>query len=170
MTDDELAPLAEEAIRVEQHISNLYLIFFEAFPEDAEFWWQLVIEEKNHAALIRSGLEYFLPAGRFPAEMLPSMLDGLRKTNRRLTDMIEGFHKKPPSRQEAFNTALQVEQSAGEIHFQRAMTKEADSDIMEIFQQLNKDDMDHANRIQSYMEQKGIQIEKTSSGETTDEE
>ena len=168
MTDDELAPLAEEAIRVEQHISNLYLIFFEAFPEDAEFWWQLVIEEKNHAALIRSGLEYFLPAGRFPAEMLPPMVAGLRKTNQRLAGIIEGFHKKPPSREEAFNTALRVEQSAGEIHFQRAMTKEADSDIMELFQQLNKDDMDHADRIQSYMQQKGIQIEKTSSVETMD--
>ena len=169
MTDDELAPLAEEAIRVEQHISNLYLIFFEAFPEDAEFWWQLVIEEKNHAALIRSGLEYFLPAGRFPAEIVPPMLDGLRKTNQRLAGIIEGFQKKPPSRQEAFNTALRLEQSAGEIHFQRAMAKEADSDIMELFQRLNKDDMDHADRIRSYMQQKGIRIEKTSSVETMDE-
>ena len=162
MTQDDLMQLAEEAVSVEQHISDLYLIFFEAFPDDAEFWWTLVIEEKNHAALIRSGLEYFLPAGRFPAEILPPMLDGLRKTNRRLEGMVEDFRKKPPSREEAFNTALQVEKSAGEIHFQRAMVKEADSDIMEIFQQLNKDDIDHADRIQSYMQQKGIPIEKTS--------
>ena len=129
----------------------------------------MVIEEKNHAALIRSGLEYFLPAGRFPAELLPPILDGLQKTNRRLTDMIEGFRNRPPSREEAFNTALRVEQSAGEIHFQRAMAKEADSDIMELFQRLNKDDMDHADRIQAYMEQKGIPTEKGSSLETTDE-
>ena len=83
--------------------------------------------------------------------------------------MIEGFRNKPPSREEAFNTALRVEKSAGEIHFQRAMAKEADSDIMELFQQLNKDDMDHADRIRAYMQQQGIQIEKTSSVETMDE-
>ena len=159
MTEDDLTQLAEEAIRVEQHISDLYMIFFETFPDDAEFWWKLVLEEKNHAALIRSGLEYFLPADRFPVEMLPPMLDGLRETNRRLAGIVEGFRKKPPSREEAFNTALRVEKSAGEVHFQRAMAKEADSDIMRIFQQLNKDDMDHTDRIQSYMQQKGIQRE-----------
>lgn len=167
MADKDLVELAEEAIRVEQHISDLYLIFYEEFPDDAEFWWRLVIEEKNHAALIRSGLEYFLPAGRFPSELLPPMLDGLRKTNQRLAGMIEGFRKKTPLREEAFNTALRVEKSAGEIHFQRAMAKEAGSDIMELFQQLNKDDMDHADRIRSYMQQQGIRIEKISSPEAT---
>jgi hypothetical protein len=56
----------------------------------------------------------------------------------------------------AFNIALRLEQSAGEIHFQDYMTSEADSEMDRIFKRLNQDDKDHAKRIQSYMTQHNI--------------
>jgi hypothetical protein len=51
--------------------------------------------------------------------------------------------------------------SAGEIHFQSAMTKSTDSEILQLFQTLNQDDKDHAKRIRAYMKEKGIKESET---------
>lgn len=157
LMDNDLVKLAEEAIRLEYNVSRLYMIFRDAHPEDAQFWWQLVIEEGNHAALIKSGLEYFMPLGIFPEGMLPEMAD-LQEANAELESLLEQYEASPPSRETAFNIALKTEMSAGEIHFQRTMTKEADSKVLKMFQKLNEDDKDHAKRIRDYMKEKQLTI------------
>ena len=83
-------------------------------------------------------------------------MDDLKKTNRELLSLLEKYSDHPPSREIAFNLALKTEMSAGEIHFQSAMTKDTDSKILELFQKLNQDDKDHAKRIRAYMKEKGI--------------
>ena len=150
-----LIKLAEEAMRLEYNVSKLYMIFRDAYPDDAAFWWQLVIEEGNHAALIKSGRDYFMPAVSLPKEMFPSM-EELQEANKGLELLLEKYAADPPSRETAFNVALKMEMSAGEIHFQRTMTKSADSKVLAMFQKLNQDDKDHANRIRAYMKQNEI--------------
>ena len=154
--NDDLIKLANEAMRLEYNVSKLYMIFRDAYPEDAEFWWKLVIEESNHAALIKSGLDYFMPEGYFPDEIFPSM-DELQKTNRELVSLLEKYINHPPSRETAFNLALEIEMSAAEIHFQNTMTKQTDSEVLKLFQKLNEDDKDHEKRIRAYMKEKGIE-------------
>jgi hypothetical protein len=46
--------IADESINIEFNISELYLIFHRAFSEHEDFWWQLALEEKNHAGLIKT--------------------------------------------------------------------------------------------------------------------
>ncbi len=46
--------LIREAIQLELNVAKLYLLFHDLFPEDGDFWWQLVIEEENHAALLKT--------------------------------------------------------------------------------------------------------------------
>ena len=70
--------------------------------------------------------------------------------------MLKKYANNPHSREKAFNLALKTEESAGEIHFQHAMTKSTDSRILQIFQNLNQGDKDHAIRIRAYMKEKGI--------------
>ena len=154
--ENDLLQLANEAICLEYNVSKLYMIFRDSYPEDAEFWWKLVIEESNHAALIKSGLDYFMPEGYFPDEIFPSM-DELQKTNRRLVSLLEKYTNHPPSREIGFNLALEIEMSAAEIHFQNTMTKSTDSDVLKLFQKLNQDDKDHEKRIRAYMKEKGIE-------------
>jgi ferritin len=157
MTEDsDLLQLANEAMELEYNISKLYMIFRDSHPEDAEFWWKLVLEESNHAALIKSGLDYFMPEGVFPYEIFPSM-DDLQEANKELRSLLSKYATHPPSRDIALNIALKTEISAGEIHFQRAMTKSTDSEIMQLFRTLNQDDKDHAKRIRVYMKEKGIE-------------
>jgi len=151
----DLLKLADEALQLEYNVSNLYMIFHGTYPEDADFWWELVIEENNHAALIKSGRDYFIPEGVFPYEMFPSMCD-LQGANKLILSLIAKYKNAPPAREQAFNTALKLELSAGEIHFQRTMSKSTDSKVLALFQKLNQDDKDHAKRIRAYMKQKGI--------------
>ena len=156
MTEEsDLLQLANEAMQLEYNVSKLYMIFRDSLPEDTEFWWKLVIEESNHAALIKSGLDYFMPEGVFPYEIFPS-IDDLREANKELRSLHNKYETHPPSREVAFNVALKTEMSAGEIHFQSAMAKSTDSEVLKLFQRLNQDDKDHAKRIRVYMKKNGI--------------
>lgn len=152
--------LLDESIQLELNTAELYKIFHKTFSEDVEFWWRLYLEEENHAALIRSGKENFLPLGKFPLDLVSKSLEELKQANAALLTFIKTCRETPPSREEAFNIAIEVEESAGEIHFQEFMERKAKSNIDDIFQRLNKEDKDHAIRIRSYMEDQGIKIRK----------
>ncbi len=151
--------LIDESINLELNVSNLYSLFFKLFPEDADFWWQLVLEEKNHAALIQSGKEYFEPLNKFPYDLLANSLEEVKDMNSSLKSMIQKLESAPPPREDAFNIAFELENSAGELHFQNFMNKEENLKIDDIFKQLNKDDKDHALRIALYMEKHGIPLQ-----------
>ena len=155
---DNLIKLAEEAMQLEYNVSKLYMIFRDAHPEDQDFWWQLVIEEGNHAALIKSGRDYFMPVGVFPEGMFPAM-EEMEKANKQLESLLKKYTAAPPSREVAFNVALKTEMSAGELHFQHTMAKPADSKVLELFQKLNQDDKDHAKRIRAYMEENQMAVQ-----------
>jgi len=118
-----------------------------------------VQEEKNHAALIQRGQEHFEPIDIFPRKLLHDNLQELKDVNSKLRSLIKNVESVPPSRDEAFNVALKLENSAGELHFQRFMDENSSSVADEIFKRLNQDDKEHAIRIRSYMKTNGIPIE-----------
>lgn len=150
--------LVEESINLELNVADAYLLFHDLFPEDKEFWWKLVVEEKNHAALIRTGKEHFELENNFPHELLTSSLQDLKNENNKIKSLIKKYESNTPSREEVFNIALNLENSAAELHFQDFMDKEADSKMSDIFKKLNQEDKNHAKRISSYMKANGIQI------------
>ena len=155
--DKKLAQLIDESIKLELNVAQIYIFFCNTFPEDSEFWQKLVLEEKNHADLIESGKGRFLLPDQFPSELLVSSVQTLCETNNWLTSLLKKYNEKPPSRESAFNIALDIEKSAGELHFQLAMEKSSTSRIMEVLQVLNDGCKDHANRILAYMNDKGIE-------------
>lgn len=84
----------------------------------------------------------------------------MHQSNKYIVQKIEDFRENPPTREEAFNMAVAMESSAGEIHYQRMMTGEAGSVVEKIFQKLNGDDKNHAKRIIAYMRNNNIQFFK----------
>jgi hypothetical protein len=148
----------EESIKLENNAANLYKLFHSQFPEDADFWWKLYLEEKNHAVLITSGKE-FAAVDEFPNEIFAESVDELKKTNEYLTELAEKFTESPPSRQQAFAAALEVEMSAGELHFQRFMENSGGAWFGDIFRKLNTDDKDHAKRVRAYAKKHDIAID-----------
>lgn len=154
----ELEKIIDESIKLEQNVAALYTIFSVTFREDSDFWKDLVLEEENHASLIREGRKSFLLRGEFPHELLAPKIEMLITTNNKLASLLKKYSKNPPSRETAFKVAFELENSAGEVHFQQAMEKSPDSQLMAIFQHLNRDDKDHARRIRTYADYKGVQL------------
>ncbi len=156
---EDLNQLIEEAIKLELNVAKIYLSFHHRFPEDASFWWKMALEEKNHAALLKDWKQHFLYAGMFPRELTGESLEILVNMNSTLKGILRQEKEAPPSRAVAFNLALKLEESAGEVHFQNAKKKTGHlSEALKLFQSLNDADKKHADRIRSYMNKNGIAI------------
>ena len=152
-----LPEIIEESIKLELNVGDLYNYFSTIFPEDTDFWQLLSNEEENHASLLKKGKEVLLSCEEFPGEVLAPTLVELTTTNDHIISLLKEFNDNPPSRESALNIAISLEESAGEMHFQQAMDKRPTSNnFLKIFQDLNKDDMDHAKRIREYKNSLGI--------------
>lgn len=146
-----LEQFIDEAIQLELNAAEIYSIFSEAIPEDANFWATLAWEEKNHAAVLKTGKDVLMPIDQFPGEILPNVIQTLVDTNNGLNSLKEKFAETKPDRETAFAIAIKIESSAGEQHFQRVMDSPSDSNIIKILQDLCEDDIHHLSRIREYM-------------------
>jgi ferritin len=146
----------EESIKLELNLARLYTIFNDIFPEDEDFWWQLAMEERGHAALLQQEKKQPQPLQFFPENLLAQNLQALLDANAKVSELIAGFSEKHPSRFTAFSTALLMELSAGESHFQEFLDTPGSSFSANLFKQLNQEDRDHAERIRTYMKENSI--------------
>jgi hypothetical protein len=158
--EDKVIQLIDEAIELENNVSDIYQLFALTYKEDKDFWWKIVIEEKNHAALLRSGKESYIPANLFPQNILPETINEITAVNKKLRNFIENYQQSKPTRNQTFNIAYHLENSAGEIHYQKFMEKDPETKIEHVFMQLNQDDKDHAQRIDEYMKKNNISHNK----------
>ncbi len=155
---EKMLQLIHESIQLELNVAELYKIFNKLFPEDAYFWWKLSEEETNHAYLIRKVGELDFLTKNIIEEMLPRKLIEIREANQKISSYIDEYKLNPPSREEAFYVALEIEQSVSEMHYQRFMEKESEDIITQTFQKLNNYEKDHFERLRSYMNEHGITI------------
>lgn len=148
--------IIDTSIALELAVADLYLLFYKIYPEDSDFWWKMSIEEKGHAALLRSGRDSFMPLQKFPEELVNNSLNKLKNSLRLITEKTNEIKENPLPRKEAFYLAVEIEESAGEHHYQEFMADSQDEVINNVFQKLNGADKDHRDRILSYMKEKGI--------------
>ena len=148
--DGSFTLLIKEAIDLELNLADLYLLYYNYFPDDSQFWWALAVEEQNHAAILKTVLQMISSNVDIPREFLPARIEELVMANGRIKDFNEGFERNP-DRTRAFQFAFATENSAGELHYNTFMKSEDDSHIASVFKTLNGDDMNHAERIRQYM-------------------
>ncbi|MDF7801663.1 hypothetical protein P4C99_19450 [Pontiellaceae bacterium B1224] len=149
METERIEEVIEESIRLELNVASLYQIF-STLPEDHDFWWQLYMEEKSHATLIRAARDSFLKRGWFPAALVADSIEDLRSSNEKIEGLIKQCKTTPPDRHEACRIAVELENEAGELHFTQFMDKEAEDALETVFQQLNRDDKEHEQRIRAH--------------------
>jgi len=149
--------LLHASIDLELNISNLYMLYSRLYEKDASFWWQMAMEEKNHAALLRSA-EHYIDLHRFPEELLFGKLDIINGYNTAIVESISRYERESPSADEAFRYAFHLEDSAAELHFQETMLKHPESKVIGIFQNLCGEDKEHARRIRVLMEENGFPL------------
>lgn len=155
-TTPTIATLLDESIQLELNLARMYTLFNDHFEEDEDFWWQLSMEERSHAALLQQEKKQPQPLQFFPENLLAKDLEALKASNAKITELSARFAKNPFSREEALNFALHIEMSAGEAHFQEFMESETGSLTADIFKQLASEDQNHAKRIREYMKEQGI--------------
>jgi ferritin len=155
-----LTNLLDESIQLELNLARLYALFNDHFEDDEDFWWQLSMEERSHAALLQQEKKQPWPLQCFSGDFLAKDLESLRANNARIVEQTERFASSPCSRDEALNLALQIEMSAGEAHFQDFMDSESDSLMADLFKQLASEDQNHAHRIREYMKEQGVKAVK----------
>ena len=158
MNQNELLSLIHEAMEIELNASHLYGLIGKLFPEDSEFWVQLSYEEKKHASLMKNCEEYFLSNPDFPEELFSMDINQLREANSMIKTCIDQFTSSQPSKAIAFKRALEIEESSGEIHYQKQITGETNNKLLKIFQTMYREDTDHLERIREYMEKNDISL------------
>jgi ferritin len=153
---DEIRAFLEESILLELNMSDLYRILSIKLPSDSEFLWNLSQEEVNHASMIRTINDVFLPEKILPQDSIIDQIESIRKSNKLIIQTIAQFRENTPSREEAFSFVYNLEKSAGEIHYQKMMSTKAETIVEKVFQKLNGEDKNHAGRIANYMKNNNI--------------
>ena len=158
--NSELLEFIDESIRLKLNVSDLYRTFEKEFPDDANFWWRLHLEEEIHVVLMQCVREIYKMSEKFLPDIFLSTIENLKNFNNKIALLITEYRTKIPTREATFNIALEIEESIGEINFQRFMENESNVEIVQIFQKLNKDDKDRDAKLYSYMRKHGIQNNK----------
>jgi hypothetical protein len=143
--------LLHKMIRLENNVGMLYACFSRLFPDDREFWKMLSIEEGKHASLLWTHLEYILDSPDLSDALLAAKEESIDAINERIERLIIDVKDQPLSREDAFGMALQLEQSAGESHFQNVKDSTERSVALTVFDNLSSADRDHFRKITEYM-------------------
>ena len=151
----ELSDLLERSIDMEMTVSDLYGLYSQLFDEDRDFWWVLCLEEKNHAALLKSARIY-LNIDRLPQEALINDFNVLDKSVSAVSAKLEEYRNNPPTMNDAYAFARFVEDSAAEIHMQKVVSSQSDDRILKIFHELGRGDANHSERINGLIQKRGI--------------
>jgi rubrerythrin len=151
---ENLDTLLDEAIRHEHTVALLYFEFFQAFPDDADLWWKLSVEENGHAGLLEAGRKVF--GSEYGEEILPARVEYLVEANLMLEKLLEQMKERPLSREAAFRTALEIETTTDGMIFENALQPPEDSDASAISERIRRDDLRHASMIRAYMKEHGI--------------
>ncbi len=146
--NDELLQLIDEAVELEMNIGKLYSLFSRRCSEDREFWSQLELEEYNHAALLKAAKE-FVAYSKFPLELIPKTTEQINQSINQIEISYQRFEE-DPDRFTAFSMAYELENSAGELHYQKFMKSGNTDNLTQTFQQLNRADNDHSKRVLDY--------------------
>lgn len=144
----DLESYIEKAMELEIATSRLYALFAKRCPEDASFWNQLQLEEMNHAALLRAGKK-FAGYDKFPETLMPEQITELDESIRMIAQFEDDFNREL-SREKAFAIAQDLENSAGELHYQNFMNSQEGDALGDLFRKLNRADSNHARRIMNY--------------------
>jgi hypothetical protein len=139
--------LFDESIKLEKNMSELYSLYAKLFEDDGEFWSQLKTEEDAHAAILTALSGIYVPLERHPDELLTQDLGILKDSNEGISATIGRYREQPPDKREAYGFAVELEKSAGELQYQKAISMSTESRELQGIQKVNADCRDHAARI-----------------------
>jgi hypothetical protein len=142
--------------RIENALAAVYHHFLWMFPLDADFWGQLMKEERGHAMLVRTHREFIIESPDLAQFLERLSVPLFLKTVIHIEDLLVQMPQSPPSRSKAITLALWIEKSAGELHYDAMMSVSSRSVALKAIQNLFHGDTDHIKRIEAYGRLQGL--------------
>ncbi len=144
--DKTKSDLLEAAVKIEERVSLLYFLYHTIFKDDSDFWYGLMVEEKDHAAVLKFA-QLLLSDEEFPGEVLYNNIQELENIVETIDKKIELFESNTPGKAEAYGFAVEIESSGFEKYYNDLMKSETDDRVIDIMQKINNSETDHAERI-----------------------
>lgn len=152
-----ISEILEQSIAIEEGIGELYKLFASYYQEDTIFWSCLSKEEKTHANILSGLRPWIAMGGKIDQYLLPNLKE-LKEQNAAIKKVIQHARDERPNREIAFNLAHKLELTAAELHYQKIITKNADSKLLLSMQELCNADKDHLKRIRTMMNSLNIKL------------
>lgn len=140
---------------IEGMTAEIYHAFSKLFPEVREFWYDLALSEENHTNILlaAAGLNR---AGILKEYIVPSSLPYVRETLGLVSDSKKKVETGTLSMKGAFEMALKIENSTGEIYFQEVITQQTDSKVIMELRKMMTDEELHNVKIKRFMKSRGL--------------
>ncbi len=141
--------IVESLVNLEYGVAGLYHLYADLFEADRAFWQQLAEEEEAHAKFLKKNKVTITERLSLSASGLEGLASSFKMITKRIFELSQEYKKEKPTQKEAYVAAIQLEQSAGEIHFKQMASCMKDSNVRHIFEKFNQADQDHSKRIRN---------------------
>lgn len=146
MEDFKKRELLNAMVETETNMEKLYGLYAARFRDDRDFWEEIKSEENQHAAILQTG-ELYLLFNVLPDEALLDKLEALKATNLSIRTVTQEYAQHMPSKEEAYNYAVQMEKSLSEAFFQELLKMKGAPEIIAVWQKFGAESVDHSERI-----------------------
>lgn len=148
----ELSKLVHKCAEVEQAMAELYLLYMQRYPDDADFWEGLYNEELRHIAFLVNGDMFDAFGDRLDQIPLPSEAFVDRARSSAFTALDQARQRSVPL-EEALYVVLNLEESVVESFVGEALEGDLDGSP---FMTLISDTRSHADMLRNFMRRKGF--------------
>jgi hypothetical protein len=144
--ESSLGDIVDVSIKLEESLSELYKRFGELFPEDAELWNSLSIEEQNHIQMLSETRKPLV--NRLLVNRLHDLKEIYKVIRRKLI-----FYKKidKVDKSQAFEDAIELETIKSRIHLDITKIKKLGNKTLRTFLFLNRKEKNNTKRIKTHI-------------------
>jgi hypothetical protein len=142
-------------VAVEAVTAEIYHVLDRLFPQVKDLWHGLALSEENHTRILLEAARLHR-AGLLNEYIVPPSLPHVYETFALVNDAKKKLEAETPSLKDAFELALEIENSTGESYFQEVISRETDSKVISKLRELLTDEELHKNKIQHAMDAMGF--------------
>jgi hypothetical protein len=145
-------------IAIEATTGEIYHALGRLFPQVQSFWHDLALAEENHTQILLEAARLHR-AGLLNEYIVPASLPDVYETFALVRDSKKKVEAETLSLRNAFDMALEIENSTGESYFQEVISQATDSEVISKLRKLLTDEEFHKTKIQNFMNTMGFHYE-----------
>jgi rubrerythrin len=152
----ELSAKINGCLAIEQGTASIYSTFMRMFPNEKEFWEDLVKDEADHFAVFKDP-DFFKVLSKLPEEAQPPPMPYIEKTLEFIKSMRKHIMLSSISLEDALNIALKLEESLVETYMNELIA-DFKSDSNESYFTLEKmlaEERGHITKVRNMMMKNG---------------